>query len=121
MSYERPAPWDPSGPPALAVDAEAVTVWFEGVVKYQIRWDQIEQVSLSVVVAPEADYSEAFWSLTGDGVHFGAPVEVIMNAEDLNQRLFALPGFDMGAYRRAREAESNGQPGDFICWRRASA
>ena len=121
MSHDGPAPWDPSGPPALVVDSNGVAAWLGGVLTYQIRWDQIEEVTIGVLAVPEVEYPEAFWSVTGKGMSFGAPVELVVNSEDLNRRLFVLPGFDMIEYRRARDAESRGQPGDFVCWRRRSA
>ena len=50
-----------------------------------------------------------------------APVEIVMGAEDLNARLSSLPGFDEGTLQRARRAEAEGVPGEWVCWQKASA
>jgi hypothetical protein len=114
-------PPEASGPPALVLDPQGVTAWLGGEPHSRILWSQVESAALEVITAPALDYSEAFWRLAGDGVEFVAPVEIIVNAEQLNQRLFSLPGFDVAAYRRAREAEAQGRAGEFVCWRKEAA
>lgn len=59
---------------------------------------------------------EAVRQLAGAGVDFGCPVELVAGADEFNARVFAFPNFDHEAYRRAREAESAGRPGRFLCW-----
>ena len=120
MDNVQPPP-EASGPPALVLDSQGVTAWLGGEPHFRILWSQVESVAVEVITASSMNYSEAFWRLAGDGVEFAAPVEVIVNAEQLNQRLFSLPGFDTAAYRRAREAEAQGRPGEFICWRKGAA
>jgi hypothetical protein len=66
-------------------------------------------------------YAECFWELAGGEVPFGVPVEIVIGSEAFNAGLFALPGFDMAAYRQAREAEAAGKAGHFVCWRAAIA
>jgi hypothetical protein len=100
------------------LDAEGVTAWLSGEAHSRILWSQITSVEVGIVTAPNLGYAEAFWRLAGEGVEFVAPVELIVNADHLNERLFTLPGFDMEAYRRAREAEARGESGEFICWRK---
>jgi len=117
-SEAKQRPPGPDSPPAVLVDDDGVSVWFGGAIHEQIRWSQVERVSVGVVAAPGAEYSEAFWFLEGDGVSLGAPVDLVMNAEFLNRRLFALPGFDQAAYEAARRAEAAYEPGDFVCWER---
>ena len=73
------------------------------------------------MASADLDYSEAFWRLAGEGVEFIAPVEVIVNANQLNDRLFMLPGFDVAMYHRAREAEAQGRLAEFVCWRKGNA
>ncbi|HEY9401269.1 MAG TPA: hypothetical protein VIQ24_01155 [Pyrinomonadaceae bacterium] len=109
------------GPPAVIVDDDGVTLWLGGKAHSRILWSQLTSVDIGIVTAPEMDYSEAFWGLTGDGAEVIVPVEVIVNAGQLNSKLFKLPGFDMEMYHRAREAESQGLPGEFVCWRKSNA
>ncbi len=107
LSDVQPPP-EAFGPPAIVLDSAGVTAWLEGEPRFRVSWSQVESVSIEVMVNSDLNYSEAFWRLAGDGAEFAAPVEVIVNAEQLNQRLFALPGFDMVEYGRAREAEAQG-------------
>ena len=109
------------GPPALVLDAEGVTEWLSGQAHSRILWSQIEAVEVGVVLAPGTGYSEAFWRLAGDGIEFFVPVELMVNADQLRAKLFALTGFDVEAYQKGREAEAAGQPGEFVCWRRGNA
>jgi len=102
----------------VLVDDEGVSVWLGGAIHERIRWADVDRVSIDIVTAPQAGYSEAFWFLDGSGVRLGAPVELVMNAEFLNRRLFALPGFDQAAYEAARRAEAAFETGDFVCWER---
>jgi hypothetical protein len=121
MTQNLELPPEAYGPPAIVLDAEGVTEWLGGRAHSRILWSQLESVEIGVALAPDVGYSEAFWRLAGGGVEFIAPVELIVNADQLRTKLFALPGFDMGAYRRGREAEAVGQPGEFICWRKGNA
>jgi hypothetical protein len=121
MSHNPPLPPEAYGPPAVVLDSEGVTAWLGGEPRFRIKWSQIELVTVGVMAASDLGYSEAFWTLAGDGAELVAPVEVVVNAEQLNQRLFALPGFDMAVYRRALEAEAEGRAGEFICWRKGNA
>src|SRR5215472_5794414 len=113
-------PLEAYGPPAVVLDDEGVTSWLGGEPYQRILWSQIELVEVSIVTVPDADYSEAFWGLRGAGLQFAAPVEVVVNGDQLTEKLLALPGFDMGAYRRARDAEARGEGGEFLCWLRSS-
>ena len=121
MSHKTELPPEAYGPPILVLEAEGVTEWLNGQVHSRILWSQIESVEIGVAVAPGVSYSEAFWRLVGEGVEFFAPVELIVNADQLSARLFALPGFDTGAYRRGREAEAAGESGEFVCWGKGNA
>jgi len=103
------------------LDAEGVTTWLACEAHSRILWSQITSVEAGIVTAANLGYAETFWRLAGEGVEFIAPVEVIVNADQLNERLFTLPGFDVEAYRRAREAEARGESGEFICWRKGNA
>jgi hypothetical protein len=109
------------GPPAVVVDDEGVTVWLAGEAHWRILWSQLASVDIGIEAVPEMGYFEAFWCLTGDGAEVVVPVEVIVNADELNNRLFELPGFDMEMYHRAREAEAQGLTGEFICWRKGNS
>ena len=121
MLRNKQLPPEAYGPPAVVLDAEGVTAWLGGEAHSRILWSQITLVEIGIVAAADLDYSEAFWRLAGEGVEFIAPVEVIVNANQLNDRLFTLPGFDMEMYRRAREAEAQGQLAEFVCWRKGNA
>lgn len=121
MPQHGQIPREAYGPPAVVLDAEGVTAWLSGEAHSRILWSQITSVEVVILTATNLDYAEAFWRLAGEGVEFIAPVEVIVNADQLNDRLFTLPGFDMEAYRRAREAEARGESGEFICWRKGNA
>jgi hypothetical protein len=103
------------------LDDAGVTIWLGGKAHSGILWPQLTSVEIGIVTAPEMDYSEAFWRLTGECVEVVVPVEVIVNAAQLNARLFKLPGFDMEMYHRARDAESQSLPGEFVCWRESHA
>ncbi len=105
------------GPPAVVLDDAGVTAWLTGKPAFHIRWKQVEKVSITVTVY-DTDWAEAFWSLTGAGQKLGAPVDMVVNADQLKDRLFALPGFDMTAYEQARQAESDSEEGEFVCWSR---
>jgi hypothetical protein len=109
------------GPPAVVLDAEGVTLWLGGKADSRILWSQIALVEIGIVTAAESEYAEAFWRLAGEDVEFIAPVEVIVNANQLNDKLFTLPGFDMEMYRQARETEAQRQSADFVCWRKGNA
>jgi hypothetical protein len=104
------------GPPEVVVDSKGVEVRFCPVPQPRIEWHQIREVAVDVVNYG-GGRAEAFWHLGGDGIKFGAPVELVVGSTELNARLFALPGFDMNAYRQARAAEAQGKPGWFWCWR----
>lgn len=106
------------GPPAVVLDEEGATVWLGGEAYSSILWSQLASVEIGIVTNPGLSYSEAFWRLAGGGAEVFAPVELIVNSARLNDRLFKLPGFDVEMYRRAREAESQGLSGEFVCWRR---
>jgi hypothetical protein len=115
-----PSPPEPR-PPEVLVDAATAEVRFNGVPQWRIEWAAIREVAVEVSVVEEVGYSEAFWQLTGGGVDFGCPVELVAGADEFNARVFALPGFDHEAYRQAREAEAAGRPGRFVCWQAAEA
>lgn len=110
-----------SGPPTVLLDDAGVTMWLGGKAYSRILWSQLTSLEIEIVTAPEMGYSEAFWRLTGECVEVVVPVELIVNADELNARLFELPGFDMEMYHRSREAESQGLPGEFVCWRESHA
>ena len=121
MLQDKQPPPEAYGPPAVVLDAKGVTAWLGGEAHSRILWSQIALVEIGIVGATALDYAEAFWRLAGEGVEFIAPVEVIVNADQLRDRLFLLPGFDMETYRRAREAEAQGELREFICWRKGNA
>jgi hypothetical protein len=103
-------------PPEVVVDEAGAEVRFNRVPQGWIEWSQVRQVAVDVI-----DYggghAEGFWDLAGAPVPFGVPVEIVAGSEAFNARLFGLPGFDMTAYQRAREAEAAGGAGYFVCWR----
>lgn len=105
-------------PPARrCLDEIRAQVQFNGFPQWEIAWSQVREIAIEVTVVVEVGYSEAFWQLTGEGLEFGCPVELVVGAEAFNGKLFAFPGFDHDAYRQAREAETAGRAGRFLCWR----
>ena len=121
MLHKKQLPPEAYGPPAVVLDDEGVTLWLGGEAHSCILWAQLASVDIGIVAAPEMGYFEAFWGLSGEGAEVIVPVEVIVNADQLNDRLFKLPGFDTEMYHRAREAESQGLLGGFVCWRKSNA
>ena len=119
VPHQEQLPPEAYGPPAVVLDDEGVTLWLGGKADSRILWSELDSVEIGIVTAP--NYSEAFWRLAGEGAEVIAPVELIVNASQLSERLFELPGFDAETYRRAREAESQGQLGEFVCWRKSKA
>ncbi len=119
MSTTRdfPPDIDPEGRPSLSVDDERVEAWLGFEPAFSFPWLALEEV----VVRIEPCLSEAWWDLKGGGYTFSAPVEIVYNADALNQRLFALPGFDRAAYDAARRAEAAGEEREFLCWRKPKA
>lgn len=103
-------------PPALVVDDKGVEVRFDDRPQYRIDWIQIREIAVEVTVIAELEYSEAFWLLKGEGIDFGAPVELVAGASNLFTRLSRFEGFDQTQYQCAREAEGLKRPGRFICW-----
>lgn len=107
-------------PPEVVVDDVGAEIRFNRVPQWRIEWAQVERVTVDVI-----DYggghAEGFWVVEGGPVPFGVPVEIVAGSEVFNARLFALPGFDMAAYHRAREAEAIGVGGSFVCWRAPDA
>ena len=120
MHQDKQPPPEAYGPPALVIDAEGVTAWLGRDALCRILWSQITLVEIAIVGATDLGYAEAFWRLSGEDVEFIAPVEVIVNADQLRDRLFMLPDFDAEMYRRAREAEAQGELRAFTCWRKES-
>ena len=107
-------------PPEVVVDEVGAEVRFNRVPQWRIEWTQIQQVAVEVIDYGGGD-AEGFWALAGGPVPFGVPVEVVAGSEAFNIRLFALPGFDVAAYHRAREAEAARTGGFFVCWRAPDA
>jgi hypothetical protein len=103
-------------PPALVLTDGGAEIQLNGVRQWGLDWPSVRQIAIEVIVVVDIGYSEAFWKITGPGLDFGAPVELVVGADEFKARLFAFPGFDRAAYRRAREAEVNAEPGFFICW-----
>lgn len=103
-------------PPTVRCDAQGVVMLFDGVPQWSIRWSQIQKAAIEVVAIPDADWAEGSWILTGDDVSFYSPTEIVVGSEDLNARLFSLPGFDLAEFQRAKDAEANRQDGFFMCW-----
>jgi hypothetical protein len=83
-----------------------------------IEWEQVRRIAVEVVTDNEDYfYAEAFWQLTGPGVEFRAPVGLARRAEQFESRLLNIPGFDMAAYRRCREAAAaRVEPVELVCW-----
>ena len=121
MLSNKQIPPEAYGPPAVVLDDEGVTLWLGGKADSRIHWSQIDLVEIGIVTAADSEYAEAFWRLAGEDVEFIAPVEVIVNAIQLNEKLFMLSGFDMEMYGRAREAETQGHSAEFVCWRKGNA
>ena len=105
---------DPEGRPSVSVTAEHVQAWLGFEPRFTFPWSALEEVSVRI----EPCLSEAWWELRGGEHHFSAPVEIVFNSRALNERLFALPGFDRAAYDAARRAEETGEEKEFICWRK---
>jgi hypothetical protein len=103
-------------PPEVVLDGTGAEVRFDGIPQWRIEWSQVCEVAIDVCVWEDHGFSEAYWKLTGEGVEFGCPVELIAGHDAFNARVFALPGFDHEAYRQAREAEAAGRPEHFVCW-----
>jgi hypothetical protein len=111
MPHHVQTPPEASGPPAVVLDSEGVTAWLEGEPRCRILWSQVESVAIEVITDPDLDYSEAFWMLAGGGAEFSAPIEVVVNAEQLNQEVVRAAGFRNGcvpACARGRGAGSTG-------------
>ena len=104
-------------PPSVELSDGGAEVQFDGVRQWGIDWPQVCEIAIEVHVVADVGYSEAFWKLTGPGVEFGAPVELVAGADEFNMRLFAFHGFDQETYKRAREAEAKAEAGLFVCWR----
>ena len=108
---------DPEGRPSLSVTDERVEAWLGFEPRFTFPWSALEIVAIRF----EPVLSEAWWELNGGGHDFTAPVEMVVNADALSKRLFALPGFDRATYGAARRAEAAGEEGEFICWRKPKA
>ena len=104
-------------PPSIVLNDRGAEVQFDGVRQWSLEWPNVREIAIEVHVFADVGYSEAFWRITGPGVEFGAPVELVVGADEFNSRLFSFPGFDHEAYGRAREAEAIAKPGLFVCWR----
>src|SRR5262245_12534603 len=102
-------------PPHVTVDADGVSASVPP--GSRVRWRELERVVIQTVTGG-AEYSEAFWVLTGGGQKLVAPVEIVMGAEQLNAWLLALPGFDTVSLAQARLAEAASREGEFLCWER---
>ena len=103
-------------PPSVVLNDRGAEVQFDGVRQWALDWPNVREIAIEVFVVAKVAYSEAFWKITGPGVDFGAPVELVVGADEFNARLFAFPGFDREAYQRARQAEAKAEPGLFVCW-----
>jgi hypothetical protein len=104
-------------PPSVVLNRGGAEVQFDGVRQWGLDWSSVHEIAIEVTVVADLGYSEAFWKITGPGVDFGAPVELVVGADEFNARLFQFPGFDRAAYERARQAEAKAEPGFFVCWR----
>jgi hypothetical protein len=104
-------------PPSVVLDNGSAEVQFDGVSLWRIDFSQVREIAIEVLVYSDLGHSEAFWKLTGSGVEFFAPVELIAGAEEFRARLFAFPGFDHLAYQHAIDAEAKAEAGLFVCWR----
>jgi hypothetical protein len=103
------------GPPTVVVDKQGAEVRHVQLEHPRSEWQRVRSIAVEVVTVPELDFSEAFWSVTGEDISWGAPVEVVVGADELRSRLFAFDGFNATAYDQARQAEAAGQAGTFIC------
>lgn len=103
-------------PPSVVMNSSGAEVQFDGIRQWGLDWSNVREIAIEVSVVADLGYSEAFWKITGPGIDFGAPVELVVGADEFNARLFAFPGFDRDVYQRAREAEAKGEPGFFVCW-----
>jgi hypothetical protein len=106
-------------PPSVVLNNGGAEVQFDGIRQWGLDWSNVREIAIEVWVVADMGYSEAFWKITGPGVDFGAPVELVVGADELNARLFQFPGFDRAVYQRARDAEVKAEPGVFVCWRRS--
>jgi hypothetical protein len=104
-------------PPSVVVNDGGAEVQFDGIRQWRLDWSSVREIAIDVSVVADLGYSEAFWKITGPGIDFGAPVELVVGADEFKARLFEFPGFDRATYQRAREAEARAEPGVFVCWR----
>ena len=104
-------------PPTVVLNSSGAEVQFDGVRQWGLDWSNVREIAIEVSVVADLGYSEAFWKITGPGVEFGAPVELVVGADEFNARLFAFADFDHAAYQLARDAEKRAEPGFFVCWR----
>jgi hypothetical protein len=111
---EFPPDINPEGRPSVSVTDEHVEAWLGFEPRFTFPWPALEEVTVRI----EPTLGEAWWELRGGQHSFSAPLEIVYNAESLNQRLFALPGFDRAAYDAARLAETTGEEREFLCWRK---
>ena len=108
------------GPPTVVIDDLGAEVRYVDLDHPRIEWWQVREIAVDVVTAPELEYAEAFWSITGEGINWGAPVDIVVGADALRSRLFAFPGFDVSMYEQARQSEAAARAGTFVCWRSAA-
>ncbi len=104
-------------PPSIVLNEGGAEVQFDGIRKWSLDWSNVREIAVEVSVVADVGYSEAFWRITGPGVDFVAPVELVVGTKEFNARLFEFPGFDCATYERARQAEANAERGVFVCWR----
>lgn len=103
------------GPPTVQITNDEAIVWFDGNETYRIKWSDVTEISISINVIEELEYSEAFWMLNSG--EFGAPLDMVVGADELREKLISFRGFDQEKYQEAILAESQGEQGYFICWR----
>jgi hypothetical protein len=106
-------------PPTVAVIDGGAEVRLGGETKWRIRWAQVRKIEIEIAVNEDLGYSEAFWQLCGEEAELFCPVDLVAGAEAFKAILFAFPGFNHAEYQRAITAESEGRPGNFICWKAA--
>ena len=107
-------------PPEVVVDGQGAKVQFAVVVQWRIDWSEVHEIAVEVLVNADLEYSEAYWKLSGGTGEFWSPLDVIMGADVLTDRLFEFPGFDIEGFQKAWGAEGDGKPGVFVCWRKAN-
>lgn len=103
------------GPPAVQVTDDEGIVWLDGLDAFRIKWTEVSEIGIEVMVVEEVDHCEAFWILNGGT--FGAPLDMVVNADQLKEKLMSFAGFDHFQYEVALDCEREHKAAYLMCWK----